>query len=128
MLKQEPASRERTLKISAIAVVTLVVFSVHAYAQTDTVQTNVPALKQVYAGDFYIGCLLSYPHVGFPDDPRVPGQSGVVAPNGGDLIKFHMNSMSPGNNMKPQFTVDIAASAAAYNAAPAGAERDSVDA
>ncbi len=96
-------------------------------AQTDTVQTNVPALKKVYANDFYIGCLLSYAHVGFPEDPRVPGQSTVVAPNGGHLIKFHMNSMSPGNNMKPQYTVDITASAAAYNAAAPVAERDSVD-
>jgi GH35 family endo-1,4-beta-xylanase len=38
-----------------------------------------------------------------------------------------MNSMSPGNNMKPQFTVNIAASAAAYKAAAPGAARDSVD-
>lgn len=105
----------------------LLLFSTHVYAQTDTVQTNVPPLKNVYADDFYIGCLLSYPHVGFPDDPPVPGQSAVVAPQGGNLIKFHMNSMSPGNNMKPQYTVDIAASAAAYNAASPGAERDSVD-
>jgi GH35 family endo-1,4-beta-xylanase len=35
--------------------------------------------------------------------------------------------MSPGNNMKPQNTVDISASAAAYNSAAPGAERDSVD-
>lgn len=105
----------------------LMLFSAHVYAQTDTVQTNVPPLKNVYADDFYIGCLLSYPHVGFPDDPPVPGQSAVVAPQGGNLIKFHMNSMSPGNNMKPQYTVNIAASAAAYNAAAPGAERDSVD-
>lgn len=105
----------------------LLLFSAHVYAQTDTVQTNVPPLKNVYANDFYIGCLLSYPHVGFPDDPPVPGQSAVVAPQGGNLIKFHMNSMSPGNNMKPQYTVDIAASAVAYNAASPGAARDSVD-
>ncbi len=97
------------------------------HAQADTVQTNVPPLKSVYAGDFYIGCLLSYTHVGFPDDPPVPGQSGVIAPHGGELIRFHMNSMSPGNNMKPQYTVDLAASAAAYLAAPPGAARDSVD-
>ncbi len=99
-----------------------------AHSQTDTVQTNVAALKNVYARDFYIGCLLSYAHVGFPSDPPIAGQSAVVAPNGGNLIKFHMNSMSPGNNMKPQFTVNIAASAAAYNAASPGAARDSVDA
>jgi endo-1,4-beta-xylanase len=99
-------------------------FGANGYAQ---IQTNVPALKNVYVNDFYFGCLLSYPHIGFPDDPPVPGQSGIVAPYGGDLIKFHMNSMSPGNNMKPQYTVDIAASAAAYNAASPGAERDSVD-
>jgi endo-1,4-beta-xylanase len=99
---------------------------VEGYAQVDTVQTNVSPLKDVYSNDFYIGCLLSYPHVGFPDDPHVPGQSGVVAPHGGELIRFHMNSMSPGNNMKPQYTVDINASAAAYNAA-SPADRDSVD-
>jgi len=33
--------------------------------------------------------------------------------------------MSPGNNMKPQYTVDISASAAAYNAA-SPAEKDSL--
>jgi GH35 family endo-1,4-beta-xylanase len=38
-----------------------------------------------------------------------------------------MNWMAPGNNMKPQYTVDIAGSAAAYAAAPAGAAKDSVD-
>lgn len=90
------------------------------------VQTDVPGLKDVYANDFFIGCLLSYPHIGFPDDPAVPGQGGVVAPQGGELIRHHMNSMSPGNNMKPQYTVDLAASAAAYNSASAE-DRDSVD-
>jgi endo-1,4-beta-xylanase len=103
-----------------------IICSVNAYSQVDTVQTNVPALKNVYGHDFYIGCLLSYRHVGFPTDPYVPGQSAVIAPNGGNLIKFHMNSMSPGNNMKPQYTVDINASAAAYNSASA-ADKDSVD-
>jgi endo-1,4-beta-xylanase len=96
-------------------------------AQSDTIQTDVPALKDVFANDFTIGCLLSYPHIGFPDDPPVPGQGNIVAPNGGYLIKYHMNSMSPGNNMKPQNTVDISASAAAYNAASSDAERDSID-
>lgn len=104
----------------------LIISSTQVYAQIDTIQTNVPTLKDVYANDFYIGCLLSYRHVGFPTDPPVPGQSSVIAPNGGNLIKFHMNSMSPGNNMKPQFTVDINTSAAAYSAASA-AEKDSVD-
>ncbi len=103
-----------------------IIFSSRAHAQVDTIQTIVPRLKDVYKNDFYIGCLLSYTHVGFPTDPAVPGQSGVIAPNGGNLIKFHMNSMSPGNNMKPQFTVDINASAAAYASASAAA-KDSVD-
>jgi endo-1,4-beta-xylanase len=102
-------------------------FSVQLYSQSDTIQTNVPALKDVYSNDFTIGCLLSYPHIGFPDDPPVPGQSGVVAPNGGYLIQFHMNSMSPGNNMKAQNTVDINASAAAYNAAATQEARDSIN-
>jgi GH35 family endo-1,4-beta-xylanase len=96
-------------------------------AQTDTVQTNVPALKSVYAGDFRIGCLLSYRNIGFPSDPYVPGQSAVVTPNGGYLIKYHMNIMTPGNNMKPQYTVDIASSAAAYVAASTQQEKDSID-
>lgn len=95
-------------------------------AQTGAIQTNVPALKDVFKNDFKIGCLLSYPHVGFSDDPAVPGQSAVVAPYGGQLIKFHMNSMSPGNNMKPQYTIDINASAAVYNAASA-ADKDYAD-
>ena len=102
----------------------LIMFSTQTLAQ---VQTNVPALKDVYADDFTIGCLLSYRHVGFRTDPYVPGQSSVVDTNGGYLIKFHMNGMSPGNNMKPQYTVDIGASAAAYTSASPGSQRDSVD-
>jgi endo-1,4-beta-xylanase len=104
-----------------------VIISSFTFAQSDTIQTDVPALKDVYANDFTIGCLLSYPHIGFPDDPPVPGQSTVVAPNGGYLIQFHMNSMSPGNNMKAQNTVDINASAAAYNAAATQEARDSIN-
>ncbi len=101
-------------------------FLTNVNAQSDTIQTNVPALKDVYANDFYIGCLLSYRYIGFPDDPYVPGQSPVITPNGGYLIKFHMNSMSPGNNMKSQYTVDISASAAAYVSASAE-DKDSVN-
>jgi endo-1,4-beta-xylanase len=97
-----------------------------ARAQNGAIQTDVPALKDVFANDFTIGCLLSYRHVGFPDDPYVTGQSSVIAPHGGDLIRFHMNCMSPGNNMKPQYTVDIAASASAFSAAAIG-DKDSVD-
>jgi endo-1,4-beta-xylanase len=97
------------------------------FAQSDTIQTTVPSLKAVFAGDFSIGCLLSYRNVGFADDPPVPGQSAVITPNGGYLIRFHMNSMSPGNNMKPQYTVDITGSAAAYSAAPSAGEKDSID-
>ena len=118
--------REKGCMGRIVSVALLIVFSVQAYPQTDTIQTNVPALKTVYAGDFRIGCLLSYRHIGFPDDPPVPGQSAVVAPNGGYVVKFHMNSMGPGNNMKAQYTIDITASAAAYAAAPA-ADKDSVD-
>jgi endo-1,4-beta-xylanase len=116
-MKKNPPTHEKNNATSIIFFALLIIFSAQASAQTDTVQTNVPALKKVYAKDFYIGCLLSYRNIGFPSDPPVPGQSAVITPNGGYLIKFHMNSMSPGNNMKPQFTVDIAASAAAYNAA-----------
>ncbi len=104
-----------------------ILFSSYLYAQSDAIQTDVPALKDVYAKDFTIGCLLSYPHIGFQDDPPVPGQGAVVAPNGGYLIQFHMNSMSPGNNMKAQNTVNINASAAAYNAATTDEERDSIN-
>ena len=93
-------------------------------AQSDTIQTTVPHLKNVYAHDFNIGCLLSYRNIGFADDPPVPGQSAVITPNGGFLIKFHMNSMSPGNNMKPMYTVDISGSAAAYAAAGTSVAKD----
>ncbi|HDQ43993.1 MAG TPA: T9SS type A sorting domain-containing protein [bacterium] len=103
-----------------------ILFSAGVFSQTDRIQTDVPAIKDVYGGDFTFGCLLSYPHIGLPGDPYVPGQSAVVAPNGGYLIRFHMNSMSPGNNMKPQNTVDIGASAAAFQAA-SPEDRDSVD-
>ena len=99
-------------------------FSAVASAQ---IQTNVPALKDVFARDFYIGCLLSYPHVGFASDSVVAGQSAVVDAYGGYLIKYHMNSMSPGNNMKPLYTVNLAGSAAAYSAATTQAQRDSID-
>lgn len=102
-------------------------FSPQLFSQADTIQTNVPALKDVFKNDFYIGCLLSYRNIGFPDDPYVPGQSSVITPNGGYLIKFHMNSMSPGNNMKPQYTVDINASASAYNNAASDEEKDSIN-
>jgi endo-1,4-beta-xylanase len=94
------------------------------YAQ---IQTDVPHLKDVYKNDFYIGCLLSYAHIGFSSDPYVPGQSSVVDPNGGYLIKYHMNSMSPGNWMKAVYIVDINGSAAAYNSASTQAEKDSID-
>lgn len=104
----------------------ILLLAVAVFPQSDAIQTDVPALREVYSGDFYIGCLLSYPHIGFSSDPQIPGQSAVVAPNGGRLIKFHMNSMSPGNNMKPAYTVDINASAAAYRAA-AAENKDSID-
>jgi len=96
-------------------------------AQSSTIQTDVPALKEVYAGDFYLGCLLSYAHIGFANDPYVPGQSDVVDPNGGYLIKYHMNSMSPGNWMKSVNIVDISGSATAYNNASTQFEKDSID-
>jgi len=105
----------------------LCMFDAQGFAQSDTIQTNVPALKTVYAHDFTIGCLLSYRNIGFPTDPPVPGQSAVVTPNGGYLIKFHMNRMSPGNNMKPMYTVDITNSAAAYAAASTQAAKDSIN-
>ena len=96
-------------------------------AQSSTIQTDVPALKEVYAGDFYLGCLLSYAHIGFANDPYVPGQSDVVDTNGGYLIKYHMNSMSPGNWMKSVNIVDISGSATAYNNASTQFEKDSID-
>jgi endo-1,4-beta-xylanase len=108
-------------------VLVLVAGSVQLLAQSDTIQTTVPHLKNVYAKDFYIGCLLSYRNIGFPTDPVVPGQSTVITPNGGYLIQYHMNSMSPGNNMKPMYTVNLTASAAAYNAATTQAQKDSIN-
>jgi endo-1,4-beta-xylanase len=94
--------------------------------QADPIQTNVLPLKTVYANDFKIGCLLSYRHVGFTSDTAVQGQSAVIEPNGGDLIKFHMNSMSPGNNMKMMYTFDSISSQNAYSAA-SGSVRDSIE-
>jgi endo-1,4-beta-xylanase len=105
-----------------IALVGALLCSLSLFA--DPIQTDVPALKDVFAGDFRIGCLLSYRHIGFPTDPRVPGQSPVIAPDGGSLIKYHMNSMSPGNNMKPAYTLDFAQSAAAYDGAKDAVARD----
>ena len=108
-------------------VVLLTICSGDAYAGADSIQTNVPALKDVFARDFKIGCILSYRHVGFRSDPFVPGQSEVVDPLGGQLIKFHMNSMTPGNNMKALFTVNIDSSASAFRGAGTQANRDSID-
>jgi endo-1,4-beta-xylanase len=119
-----PVGRMQNGVRKGVLMVLLMMLSTHSFAQ---IQTDVPALKDVYAHDFYIGCLLSYPHIGFSTDPVVPGQSSVVDTNGGYLIKYHMNSMGPGNNMKPQYTVDIAGSALAYGAAATQAEKDSVN-
>ncbi len=113
--------------ILELTLLIILIFPKNFVAQSDSVQTDVPALKDVYANDFYIGCLLSYAHVGFPSDPYVPGQSNIVAPNGGNLIKYHMNSMSPGNWMKPAYIVDIVGSASDYNSASTQEEKDSID-
>lgn len=94
-----------------------------ATALASPIQTDVSALKDVFAGEFKIGCLLSYRHVGFPDDPAVPGQSPVIERDGGALIARHMNSMSPGNNMKLAYTFDADSSARNAAAAKTDAER-----
>jgi len=113
----------------ALAIAFLVLFAVPPALSgvQDTIQTDVPALKDVFAHDFYFGCLLSYAHIGFPTDPPVTGQSAVVEPNGGYLIQYHMNSMGPGNNMKPQYTVDLTGSASAYTAASTQEAKDSIN-
>lgn len=109
------------------SITVLILFLITGHLSAQSIQTDVPALKDVYSKDFKIGCLLSYPHIGFSTDPYVQGQSAVVSPTGGSLIKYHMNSMSPGNNMKPQYTVDMSGSAAAYNAATTQTQKDSID-
>ena len=121
-LKVIKVKSRRVLLILLISILMLLTKS--AFAQ---IQTDVPHLKDVYKNDFYIGCLLSYAHIGFPSDPVVPGQSAVVDPNGGYLIQYHMNSMSPGNWMKAVNTVDISGSASAYTAAGTQEAKDSVD-
>ena len=115
------------VRTAIVACVATLMIPLLVSAQSDTIQTNVPALKNVYAKDFTIGCLLSYRNIGFPTDPPVAGQSTVVTPNGGYLVKFHMNSMTPGNNMKPLYTVDLAGSATAYNAATSSQAKDSIE-
>lgn len=119
--------RQEKRRIHTIVAALSFICATQVFAQSDTIQTNVPHLKSVYAKDFTIGCLLSYRNVGFATDSPVVGQSAVITPNGGYLIKYHMNSMSPGNNMKPQYTVNITASAAAYNAASTQAQKDSIN-
>ncbi len=104
----------------------IVLFPAQMQAQT-AIQTNVPALKVVYANDFNFGYILSYPHIGFSTDPYVSGQGSVVAPQGGNLVKFHANSMTPGNNMKSIYTIDISASAKAFQAATTQAAKDSIE-
>jgi endo-1,4-beta-xylanase len=112
--------------LTALLVFTIVVFSSSSFAQ-NLYQTNVPQLKNVYANDFYIGCILSYRNIGFATDPPISGTTPVATPDGGYLVKFHMNSMSPGNNMKPQYTLNISGSAAAYTAATDSTVKDSIN-
>jgi endo-1,4-beta-xylanase len=123
-MKKLRANRGRKNIPWIVFIALLMIFSTGSFSQ---IQTNVPALKDVYANDFYIGCLLSYAHVGFSTDPVVSGQSTVVDSYGGYLIKYHMNSMSPGNWMKPVNIVDITGSASAYSAATSQADKDSID-
>jgi GH35 family endo-1,4-beta-xylanase len=123
-LLQNTQSSKRMICMVYSPLFLLILYTVTSIAQ---IQTNVPALKDVYKNDFYIGCLLSYNAIGFPTDPPVAGQSAVYDPNGGYLIKFHMNSMGPGNNMKPQNTVSITGSASAYAAAATQTEKDSIN-
>lgn len=63
MKKNLLSLRKNKKHISAFIFVLSLLFQVifsGANAQSDTIQTNVPALKNVYANDFYIGCILSY--------------------------------------------------------------------
>ena len=116
------------VRFLALALTTIAALShVHVHAQLTAIETNVPRLKDVFARDFKIGWLLSYTHVGLPGDPPVSGQTAPIDSNNGKLIQFHLNSMGPGNNMKPQYTVDLAGSAAAYAAATTQVRKDSVD-
>lgn len=64
-------------KMLKIIFVFLLFFSFNLNEQTDSIQTDVPALKNVYANDFYIGCLLSYRNVGLPTNHYMPGQSNI---------------------------------------------------
>jgi endo-1,4-beta-xylanase len=43
------------------------------------------------------------------------------------LIRYHTNSMSPGNNMKPMYTVNFTACADEYSAAATQAQKDSIN-
>ncbi len=119
--------KNKRIKLQVSSIILLLLLNIHLDAQSDAIETNVPALKDVFKNDFYIGCLLSYAHVGFSTDPYVDGQSSIAAPNGGNLVKFHMNSMSPGNWMKPAYIVDINGSAAAYNSAANQQVKDSIN-
>jgi GH35 family endo-1,4-beta-xylanase len=121
------ATTVTAMRICVFSLVLFVLLSLEASAKVDTTQTNVPALKDVFKKDFNIGCLLSYRNIGLATDPKVPGQSAVSTPDGGYLVKYQMNSMSPGNNMKPVYTLNLTASAAAYNAATTQAAKDSVN-
>ncbi len=108
---------KRTLGIGVAFLFLFACFPVPA----QSVQTELPALKDVFAEDFSFGCLLSYRHIALPDDVPVPGASPrALNPEGGKLIAHHMNFMAPGNNMKPMYTLDIAASAEASQKARRG--------
>lgn len=122
--------RNNYKKVTMVLIITVLAINaalINVNAQTTPVQTDVPALKNVFKDYFDIGCLLSYAHIGFRTDPYVDGQSSVVTSKGGTLIQYHMNTMSPGNWMKSTYIVDINGSAAAYANAQTQQEKDSID-
>jgi hypothetical protein len=73
-MKRFALIREKQTKTRGIMVIVCMAFLTvtPAFAGVqDTIQTDVPALKNVFAKDFYVGCLLSYAHIGFSTDPYV---------------------------------------------------------
>lgn len=84
-MKKILIDRKANSKSWIVSIAFLIVFSTQSFAQ---IQTNVPVLKNVDAKDFYIGCILSYKHIGFKSDSAIAGQSAVVDTNGGHLVKF----------------------------------------
>jgi hypothetical protein len=73
--------------IFLLALIFQIIIPWRTNAQTNSIQTNIPALTNVYADYFYICCRLSYRHIDFSTDPVVSGRPSSSMLDAGDQGK-----------------------------------------